>query len=182
MLITSQAQGYPDLLTRSFLRFIHTTRSTIPIYGLVDYDPDGLSIFHTYAYGSISLAHENHALTVPRMRLLGLRAEDVSACADACNAQASADPSKDCAEAELPHLSPREWRRAKSMLGRYRDESATEGSGGWDRTAINTQETMMKLRNELQVMLILGVKAEIQVLDRRDGGLAGWLRRKLCHF
>ena len=33
-------------------------------------------------------------------------------------------------------------------------------------------------RREVQVMLMLNVKAEIQVLEAREGGLGGWLRGK----
>jgi meiotic recombination protein SPO11 len=34
-------------------------------------------------------------------------------------------------------------------------------------------------RAELQIMLMLGVKAEIQVLNDLDGGLCAWLNRKI---
>jgi meiotic recombination protein SPO11 len=34
-------------------------------------------------------------------------------------------------------------------------------------------------RRELQVMLMLNVKAEMQILEQRDEGLRGWLDGKL---
>ena len=37
----------------------------------------------------------------------------------------------------------------------------------------------VKWRRELQVMLMLNVKAEIQLLSRREGGLEGWLEESL---
>ena len=155
---------------------LHDTRPSIPIYGLVDYDPDGLAIFQTYAYGSASLAHENHALVVPSMRLLGLRAADISSCVT------HHDEAEDEveSEAELPMLTLRERRRAEKMLERsYESAEASKDSG--DNFKEENAEKREIIR-ELQVMLILGVKAEIQVLDRRQGGLGLWARRKLGHF
>ena len=34
-------------------------------------------------------------------------------------------------------------------------------------------------RRELQVMLMLNVKAEMEILSARDGGVAGWVEQKL---
>lgn len=34
-------------------------------------------------------------------------------------------------------------------------------------------------RRELQVMLMLGYKAEMELLEEREGGLEAWLQRKL---
>lgn len=34
-------------------------------------------------------------------------------------------------------------------------------------------------RRELQVMLVLGYKAEMELLEEREGGLETWLQRKL---
>ena len=115
------------------------------------------------------------------MHLLGLRADDVSACADACSASTRTNEDGVDGEAELRPLSARERNRARKMLERCSGCGTEERFGHQDRAGEEV-ETATQLRNELQVMLMLGVKAEIQVLDRRPGGLAGWLARKLRHY
>jgi meiotic recombination protein SPO11 len=47
----------------------------------------------------------------------------------------------------------------------------------WEVFAENGIE--IEWRNELQTMLILNVKAEMQVFEERDGGLALWLKGEL---
>jgi len=37
-------------------------------------------------------------------------------------------------------------------------------------------------RREVQVMLMLNVKAEMEILSERDGGVAGWVERKLLEY
>ena len=181
-LISLQGQGYPDILARSFLRMLHDTRPSIPIYGLVDYDPDGLAIFHTYAYGSASLAHENHALVVPSMEFLGLRAADLSASTNGYYAHFDKAEDELEPEAELHALSSRERRRAEKMLERSRDCVSEETLDSLGDSAEEDNAGKREMSRELQLMLMLGVKAEIQVLDRRHGGLDLWVRRKLKHY
>ncbi|BFZ59960.1 endodeoxyribonuclease [Saitoella coloradoensis] len=67
------AKGYPDLSTRALLHLLHITSPTIPLLALVDHDPHGLDILLTYTRGSTSLAHQNALLSVPSLRLLGVR-------------------------------------------------------------------------------------------------------------
>ena len=57
-------------------------------------------------------------------------------------------------------LTGRDRKMAVRMLGG--DVFAEGGEAEW--------------RRELQVMVMLDAKAEIQLLDRRPGGLEGWLR------
>lgn len=45
---------------------------TMPIYGLVDFDPHGIEILSTYKYGSVAQAHANHRLAVERITWLDL--------------------------------------------------------------------------------------------------------------
>ena len=73
---------------------------------------------------------------------------------------------------------------ASKMLGRLADESEFERDpDSMDSDAVDRGEHgRRELKRELQVMLILGVKAEIQVLDSRDGGLERWAGRKLNHY
>ena len=177
-------QGYPDLLTRSFIHHLHAVAPHIPMYCLVDYDLDGLAIYTTYAFGSESLAHERD-LAVPDMRLLGLKSADlVPIVKKAVKARTTQDESPGSAaevgsggtqewEAEFPALRERERRLAITRLARWCkgiDEKKPEAG------------RMAELRRETQVMLTLGLKAETQILDQRDGGLERWCRVKLRHY
>ncbi|KAJ4148422.1 hypothetical protein LMH87_002892 [Akanthomyces muscarius] len=53
------ARGYPDLMTRSFLARIQSDCPHLPMFVLTDFDPDGLSIFSCYRYGTTNFFHES---------------------------------------------------------------------------------------------------------------------------
>jgi meiotic recombination protein SPO11 len=147
-----QAKGYPDIQTRQFLHFLSTQAPYIPIYCLVDFDPDGLGIMSTYKHGSMSLAHQNANLAVSSIEWLGVRSCDIL--------------QKDVDKIGLLKLTKRDRRIAMRMLKKdVFGESQWEGEGEW--------------RRELQVMLTLNLKAEIQVLSPDEGGLEGWLDGRL---
>jgi len=116
----------------------------------VDYDPDGLGIMSTYKYGSMALAHENANLAVPSIQWLGVRSCDI--------VQNDAD------KIGLLKLTKRDRRIAIRMLEKDMfQEGGKEGE--W--------------RRELQVMLMLNLKAEIQVLSSGDSDLEGLLDTRL---
>ncbi|GKZ30013.1 hypothetical protein AbraIFM66950_007442 [Aspergillus brasiliensis] len=150
-------KGYPDLNTRAFIRklFDHSHQITKrpQFYALVDGDPDGMAIMATYKYGSVAFAHENRNLNVPGLHWLGLRIADVVA---------GADPLGDDT---LIHLTKRDRKRIVAMLCR---------NPVWD---VGGPEP--EWRVELQQMLMLNVKAETEILYDTEGGLTGWLDRKL---
>lgn len=77
----SQAKGFPDLITRTFLHTIYSIRPQLPIYALVDYDPDGIAIMRTYKYGSQGLNHEEN-ITIPPLRWLGICSGDLLSLGD----------------------------------------------------------------------------------------------------
>lgn len=71
-------KGYPDLATRAMLRYLSVPSPqngfcSPPVYGLADFDPDGLAILSVYKNGSATLTHENDGLKVPQLQWLGLR-------------------------------------------------------------------------------------------------------------
>jgi meiotic recombination protein SPO11 len=118
------------------------------VLALVDYDPDGLAILSTYKHGSVSLSHEKAHLTLPSIQWLGLNSLSLGLHHDLHQSQG------------LLSLSSRDRHKAINMLTREPfDEGGTEPE--W--------------RREIQVMLYLNIKAEIQILDAQDGGTAGWL-------
>ncbi|KAI9775434.1 MAG: hypothetical protein M1839_001129 [Geoglossum umbratile] len=152
--LEKKAKGYPDISTRAFLRLLSTSRLTPspqppPIYALVDFDPDGLSILSTYKYGSSALAHENSQLAVPSIRWLGIRSADLQ--------QENADEVQG-----LLRLSARDRGKAVKMLG----------------SEVFAEEA--EWRREMQVMLFLNVKAEIQVVSGFGRvGLRAWLEGRV---
>ncbi|KMU83283.1 hypothetical protein CIHG_01065 [Coccidioides immitis H538.4] len=154
ILITGK--GYPDLSTRAFLRSISEWRNSparfIPIYVLVDCDPDGMAIMSTYKYGSISQSHENANLNVPGVEWLGLRASD------------TAIPGNADVDRPLIPMTLRDRTRAQAMLS---------------HSVIFSDEREQEWRLELQRMLMVNAKAEIEVLYEKAGGIEGWLDRKL---
>lgn len=151
-----QGKGYPDICTREFIRKLYDTliksnRSLPRAYALVDGDPHGISIMSTYKYGSLAHQHENVRLTMPHLRWLGLKVSDAIANQNVCD--------------NLLALTPRDRRKIVAML-RNNPLLASDGpEGEW--------------RTELQRMLMLNVKAEIEMLYDRDGGLRLWIDRKM---
>lgn len=148
-LTSIQAKGYPDIQTRQFLHLLSAHTPLIPIFALVDFDPDGLGIMSTYKYGSVALAHENANLAVPSIRWLGVRINDI--------VQDASD------KTGLLKLSNRDRRIATRML---------------EKEILEEEGTEPEWRRELQVMLLLNVKAEIQILSSAEG-LEAWLDEKL---
>ena len=79
-----QAKGYPDVSSRQFLRRIADQSPCIPMFVLVDYDPDGIAIMSTYKYGSYRLAHEvmatqgSYNLGLPHLRWIGVHGYQIN--------------------------------------------------------------------------------------------------------
>ncbi|KAL6232867.1 hypothetical protein BDW75DRAFT_246878 [Aspergillus navahoensis] len=158
ILITGK--GYPDLATRSFIRKICQSISPRSIltqaptfYALVDGDPDGMAIMSTYKYGSMAHTRENERLNLPCLQWLGLRTSEVIG------------GLKSDGDETLMSLTGRDRRKIMTMLGR---------SPVW---AVDGPEA--EWRVELQRMLVLNVKTEIEILYDREGGLEGWINRKM---
>ncbi|KAI1440201.1 DNA topoisomerase IV, alpha subunit [Annulohypoxylon stygium] len=178
VLITGK--GYPDLVTRQFLHLLHSGSPQVPIYALVDFDPSGIDIMLTYKRGSRSLSHEEN-VTAPRLSWLGPKSSDIlgqinepPSLRDTSKARQSITPPP---SAPIPLANPIEVfsqlttldrRKAINLLSRLTQESDED-----------TNENC--LINELQLMLMLNLKAEIQVVDDA-GNLTGWLDEKLAIF
>jgi meiotic recombination protein SPO11 len=125
-----------------------------PVYGLFDYDPDGISIMSNYKYGSSKLAHQSN-INCPSMNWIGVKSSDF---AEAIVLNETSG---------LMRLSSRNRRLASGMLSR---EPFTEDG------------TEYTWREEVQRMLMLNVKAEIQFLESCHRRLEGWLARASRDF
>jgi meiotic recombination protein SPO11 len=161
------AKGYPDLSSRKFLRHLSNTMPGIPTLALVDFDPDGIAIMSTYKYGSHRMAHEDVAhkgtagLKLPDLQWLGVQSHHMS------RTPVDERGTKTAAIADLQglmRLTARDRRKAQRMLE-------------WDVCAEDGLEPTW--RTELQRMLMLNVKAEMQILDELPGGLVQWLSNVL---
>ncbi|KAF2488355.1 DNA topoisomerase IV, alpha subunit [Lophium mytilinum] len=164
------AKGYPDLETRAFLRELTTVAPHIPLYAMMDFDPDGLAILSTYKHGSYSLAHENsHAasfaasrpLNLPQIRWIG-----VKSCHLTSNSVLATKASEKAVgqAGGLLKLTTRDRHKARKMLE-------------WDVLAEDGPEP--EWRAEIQRMLLLNVKAEMQILEEHPGGSGKWLKGEL---
>lgn len=122
-------------------------------YSLVDGDPHGVSIMSTYKYGSLAHQHENARLSVPNLCWLGLKISDAVMTSDITGTDG------------LLRLTARDRRKIVAMLR----NNPILGDGGPEP----------EWRAELQRMLMLNVKAEMEMMYDRDGGLELWIDRKM---
>ena len=107
----------------------------------------------TYKHGSFTLSHENAGLNTPSIQWLGIRAGDVLS-------RTGQDDYHG-----LLTLSARDRKKAVDMLERMEPLQESGMEEEW--------------RRELQVMLMLNVKAEMEVLAEREGGVKQWVDEKL---
>ena len=118
----------------------------------MDYAPDGLAILSTYKHGSMKLRSENADLVVSQMQWLGLKSDHIT------------DGDQTHQDQGLIQLTKRDRQKARTMLGQvHMSEDGKEGE--W--------------RDELQVMLVLNLKAELQIMDSVPGALMSLIRSAL---
>lgn len=145
------AKGYPDIATKSLLSLLshpspRNEFRSIPVYGMMDFDPDGIAIYLTYKHSSKCTAPEPDKLQLQQMTWLGLNGDHLVRNADTC------------AEQGLLTLSSRDRRKAQKMLE-------------WNILASEDH-----LQTGLRTMLMLNLKAELQILDAVSDGMTNLLR------
>lgn len=142
----------------------------VPVFALVDLDPDGIAILSTYKYGSYRLAHEEvtqgdtPGLSLPNVYWLGVRRQQIT---QIPAGKSDLDTSLATELQGVMKLTARDRTKAMRMLE-------------WDICADGGLE--QDWRRELQTMLMLNTKAEMQVLDELPGGLVSWLDRELGQY
>ncbi|KAF4340633.1 meiotic recombination rec12 [Fusarium beomiforme] len=163
--LVTKAKGFPDLTTRSFLNYVHTRHPQLPLLGLCDYDPDGIQILRCYRYGSERLNHEAD-LGIPALQWLGITSAHLSRDHAGTSLRNYESPSQvpitsiQCRD-PVTYLTGRERATAISTLKKIHQYSPNDFE-------------VSELRRELQVMTLLGFKAEIEWLDDA-GNLCSWL-------
>lgn len=128
------------------------------IWCVVDCDPHGVDIMRMFKYGSRSLGHEANA-RVSGLQWLGVRMDDVLG--------TSATPPSGHSTDSMVALTGNDRKTAQRILGNITS---------------NTQEELDAEQSEqvreLQLMLMLNLKAEIQAIDDM-GDLSTWLDNKM---
>lgn len=112
----------------------------------------------TYKHGSLTLSYENANLKTPTIRWLGLRSGDLDF--EELPSKAEGDKRKG-----LLVLSARDRKKAVKML-----EKETYHEAGPEQ----------EWRREMQTMLMLNMKAEMEMLGERNGGVEKWVEQRLC--
>ncbi|KAJ6186064.1 Winged helix-turn-helix transcription repressor DNA-binding [Penicillium mononematosum] len=151
-------KGYPDFMTRTFLRAMSDSASNQRrrpprFYALTDGDPHGMAIMSTYKYGSAAHLHQNARLSIPRLQWLGLRVSDIIAVPEVLG------------DTALLSLTTRDRKKIAAMLLNSPVWASDGPEPEW--------------RAELQRMLVLNLKAEIEILYGCQGGLEGWINRRM---
>ncbi|OAQ95780.1 hypothetical protein LLEC1_04982 [Akanthomyces lecanii] len=158
------ARGYPDLMTRRFLAQIQSDCPHLTMLVLTDFDPDGLNIFSCYRYGTTNFAHESSNARI-NFGWLGIQSGQLGSLQITTWGETqNQEWSDNC----LVNLTPRDRFSAIRML---RKDFHSEHGGS----------THIAIRRELQIMLMLGAKAEIQALDD-SGDITLWLDTALHSF
>ncbi|UNI18564.1 endodeoxyribonuclease [Purpureocillium takamizusanense] len=182
LLIT--AKGYPDLITRNFVNLFYSTHPEVPIIVLADFDPDGLNIFRCYWPDNENLTTGEPGHGDLGLRLLGVKSDhiiDVPA-ADSGQTRVSQEFLPDH---QSPSASIQYSGSATSVNCRFpaqilsvRDRKHVRGTLARVLSHSGAEEEAVGLVRELQVMLMMGVKAEMQWLDD-SGDMTQWLEDKL---
>ncbi|KAK4157192.1 Spo11/DNA topoisomerase VI subunit A [Chaetomidium leptoderma] len=191
------AKGFPDLATRRFLSVLHTARPELDLFALVDFDPHGVAIMRTYKHGSQRLNHEENA-TAPRLRWLGIHSDDIlsnwpknsQGNSDSSQSQASQDPDSQVSVAYSfdGSQSQRPAKRIRISKTQGPSESISPLTQIDRKRAVEIMTEISSAEHidsegddqmrELQRMLMLNIKAEIQAVDNY-GDIADWLDGKL---
>ncbi|KAF2769764.1 DNA topoisomerase IV, alpha subunit [Teratosphaeria nubilosa] len=145
-------KGYPDIATRALLRYMSTPS---PQNGFASPPVHGLMDFDPDGLAILSVyKHGSNALAHENADLVVPQIKHLSL----RSTHVSLGSEDETASQALLTLTARDRRKAAKMLERERDENA---------------------KLELQRMLMLGVKAELQLLDAVPGGMQEVLGREL---
>ena len=132
------AKGQPDIATRQFLKKINDDLK-LPIFAIMDADPYGFEIMRVYSVGSKALSFESSHLAVPNIKWLGLLPSDLAP-----------ESGFDIPRSALIKMTSKDIHRSKLML----DEEFVKRKPKW--------------REQLEIQINTGYKAEIQALNARD--------------
>ncbi|KAK8101402.1 hypothetical protein PG999_011776 [Apiospora kogelbergensis] len=191
--ILMTAKGYPDLASRQFIHRISSSWTQIPIYALMDFDPDGVSIMRTYKHGSIGMRHEE-SITVPGLTWLGVKHGDLL---DLQMRLLPLEPSGSQESQSTLSSSQCSNNTSSRTISRSMSGSSGLGEAGWKLLSMSCRDRAKAVRllgtleeqhhqnaeemeqaSELRLMLMLNMKFEIQAVHEAED-LAHWLDARL---
>jgi len=76
LLITGK--GYPDYLTKIFIKKIYNLYPDIPFLYFGDHDPNGIEIYLNYLFGSKKSSRENEFMSLNNLKWIGLNEEMIN--------------------------------------------------------------------------------------------------------
>ncbi|MHA1911530.1 MAG: hypothetical protein ACTSYA_07525 [Candidatus Kariarchaeaceae archaeon] len=132
------AKGQPDMATRMFLKRINDELK-IPILAMMDADIYGVEIMRVYTIGSKSLSFESSHMAVPNIKWVGLLPSDLQE-----------DSPFKIPRSALIKMTSSDVNRTKGIL----QEEYIARKPAW--------------KKELEILLDLNYKAEIQALNAKD--------------
>lgn len=151
----------------------------MPIYALVDYDPDGLNIFRCYKWGSAALEHEEET-KLPSLRWLGIKSQDLHGIAaqDQVASSFSGFPPTQAGPLQQERMRPSggPFKRLLQLTQRDRKLATkllNDFSNGYSHDGDSSEALL-----EVQKMLMMNVKAEIQAMNE-EGDIATYLEKEL---
>lgn len=140
-------KGYPDLASQAMLRLLSSPSpqngfAAPPVYGLADFDPDGMAIMSIYQHGSRALAHEKEGHCVPQLQRLGLRSKHLFVGDDTQAAQG------------ILALTARDRRKASKLLCDNMDDASWQSE----------LQTMLMFNMKAELQLLDGVPGAVHDL------------------
>lgn len=158
-----QAKGYPDLTTRAFLSLVKQQHPSVPMFALTDFDPYGVHIFSCYRFGSKALQHDSTAQALD-IQWLGIRTKHLTNSTSDESALFGSNSESELSfstnNLAIP-LTSKDRRAAPQFLKKL-------------LILDHANAMSSNLPLELQTMLMMGVKAEIQALDE-NGCSSLWI-------
>ena len=162
----------------------------------MDFDPDGVSIMRTYKHGSLGMRHEE-SVTVPGLTWLGVKHGDLL---DLQMRPLPSEPSGSQESQSTSSLSQNSNNASSRTISRSMSGSSRLGEAGWKTLSMSRRDRAKAVRllstleeqhhqdademeqaSELQLMLMLNMKFEIQAVDEAEN-MAYWLDERLSRI
>ena len=195
-------KGYPDEATRAFINDVsrywrhHCPTCRIkPIFGLVDCDPDGLNIFRMYLRGS-GLIGDLYNI-IPSMQFLGvclsevlphMQTDDILLPLTKRDRKMATNLLLKAEQGAVDYPSVQTYTDRDLMNFRIPSRGGAAPAMQATRAELEAEysefiygavEFRKIFERELRLMLMTGMKMEIQCMEDRPGGLVGYLNSKM---
>eukprot|EP00939_MAST-03C_sp_MAST-3C-sp1_P003637 g3637.t1 len=162
-------KGYPDLASRAFVAKL-ARELRLPVYGLCDWNPSGVTLMLCYKIGSARFCYGGRRYACPSLRWVGVRRRDVLEVSSAVSGSSVTTLTKSgTASVARPPLPLSEIALARGLLKR-------------DFFRLHP-----RWADEVKAMIEDGRKCDIEMLYPRDhkgpshaGDYASGLYRKIC--